>query len=77
MLQKKQAPISVVVSLLLALTSEVTNGSPIIARGGVLVKEEAQVAFSETTWTLACPVWINETDSYISIIKNWANKQLF
>ncbi len=78
MLNRRQIPISLVLSLLMALASQAAvNTIPTIeARGGLLFKSVAQVAFSESTWTLPCPVWLNTTDSYAKQLKNWATKQI-
>ncbi len=50
--------------------SDGSNGPSIIARGGVLFKETAQVAFSEFIWTLACPIWISQADGHAKVLKD-------
>jgi len=73
---KNKISLTLLLPLLLAIMNNtIVTTAPITARGGVLFKEETQVAFSESTWTLACPIWLNETDQYIEMVLSWSAKQ--
>jgi len=74
---KKRIPLSLIIPYMICFAMiAFTTASPIIARGGVLFKEEANIAFSESTWTLVYPIWLNETDPYIDLIKRWSERQI-
>ena len=74
--QRSKIPISLVIPLVLSIMCNLGFASPIIARGGVFFQQEAEVAFSESTWTLVCPLSLNETDIYVETLQDWATKQI-
>lgn len=74
--QRSMIPISLVIPFELSIMCSLGFASPIIARGGVFFQKEAEVAFSESTWTLVCPLSLNEADVYVETLEVWTTKQI-